>query len=239
MGPLFLSEKRHVACSNVGSRVQSVAIRRPIYRRLAVAAVATVMTLTPVACGGEEPTDESQAPAAAPAGPPNLATLSGVDTFTAPNPGAEAVTYNPALAPEGASILASVMPAGSGYSQTRANLSVAGLLPNRGYAVQAHTNACGATGEEAGPRYQNRIDPDAARQASSTNPEYANPGNEIWLDIRTNSDGSASAGTTVPFAFTDRAPASIVLYDATATAAGQAGAPVACLNLSSTPRSGP
>lgn len=215
-----------------------MAIRRPIGRRLAVAAVATVMTLTPVACGGEEPTDESQAPAAAPAGPPNLATLSGVDTFTAPNPGAEAVTYNPAVVPEGASILASVMPAGSGYPQTRANLSVAGLLPNRGYAVQAHTNACGATAEEAGPRYQHRIDPDAARQASSTNPEYANPGNEIWLDIRTNSDGSASAGTTVPFTFTDRAPASIVLYDATATAAGQAGAPVACLNLSSTPRGG-
>ncbi|MGH8571285.1 MAG: superoxide dismutase [Gammaproteobacteria bacterium] len=202
------------------------------------------MTLTPVACGDEEPSDESKAPPAAPAGPPNLATLSGVDTFTAPNPGAEAVTYNPALVPEGASILASVMPAGYGYSQTRANLSVAGLLPDRGYAVHAHTQACGATAEEAGPPYQNRIDPAATPQAPSTNPEYANPRNEIWLDLRTDSDGSASSGASVPFTFTDRAPASIVVYDAQTTAtapgqAGQAGAPVACLNLSSTPRSSP
>lgn len=195
------------------------------------------MTLTPVACGDDESTDESQAPAAAPAAPPNRATLSGVDTFTAPNPGAEAVTYNPALVPEGASILASVMPAGYGYSQTRANLSVAGLLPNRGYAVQAHANACGATGEEAGPRYQHRIDPDAARQASSTNPEYANPRNEIWLDVRTDSDGSASSGASVPFTFTDRAPASIVVYDGQTS--DQAGAPVACLNLTSTPQPSP
>ncbi|MGH3981408.1 MAG: superoxide dismutase [Pseudonocardiaceae bacterium] len=221
-----------------------MAIRRPIPRRLAIAVVATVMTLTPVACGDEEPSDESKAPPAAPAGPPNLATLSGVDTFTAPNPGAEAVTYNPALVPEGASILASVMPAGYGYSQTRANLSVAGLLPDRGYAVHAHTQACGATAEEAGPPYQNRIDPAATPQAPSTNPEYANPRNEIWLDLRTDSDGSASSGASVPFTFTDRAPASIVVYDAQTTAtapgqAGQAGAPVACLNLSSTPRSSP
>lgn len=201
------------------------------------------MTLT-VACGDEESTDESKAPPAAPAGPPNLSTLSGVDTFTAPNPGAEAVTYNPALVPEGASILASVMPAGGGYSQTRANLSVAGLLSDRGYAMHAHTQACGATGEEAGPRYQNRIDPAATPQAPSTNPEYANPRNEIWLDVRTDSDGSGSSGASVPFTFTDRAPASIVVYDAQTTAtapgqAGQAGAPVACLNLSSNPRSSP
>lgn len=232
-----MSEKRHVACSSVGSCEQSVAIRRPIYRRLAVAAVAAVMTVTPVACGGEESTDESQAPAPAPAGPPNLATLSGVDTFVAPTPGAEAVTYNPAVVPEGASILASIMPAGSGSTQTGANLSVAGLLPNRGYVARAHTNACGATAEEAGTPYQNRIDP-AARQASSTDPQYANPRNELWLDIRTDGDGSASSGASVPFTFTDRAPASIVLYDTQTTAPGPVGVPVACLNLTSTPRSG-
>ncbi|MDQ4011549.1 MAG: superoxide dismutase [Actinomycetota bacterium] len=197
------------------------------------------MTLTPVACGN----DESPAPAAAPAAPQNRSTLSGVDTFTAPKPGAEAVTYNPALVPEGASILASIMPAGQGYNQTRANLSVARLLPNRAYVLRAHTQACGATVEEAGPPYQDRIDPAATPQASSTNPEYANPRNEIWLDVRTNSDGSASSGASVPFTFTDRAPASIVVYDAQTTATapgqvGQLGAPIACLNLSSTPQSG-
>jgi Cu-Zn family superoxide dismutase len=235
-----LSEKHH---TNVGPCGQSVAIRQPICRRLTGAVVATVMTLMPVACGDDEPDDESQAPAPAPAAPQNLSTLSGVDTFTAPRPGAEAVTYNPALVPEGASILASIMPAGRGYTETRANLSVAGLLPNRAYVLRAHTQACGASAEEAGPPYQDRTDPAATPQGSSTNPVFANPRNEIWLDVRTDSDGSASSGASVPFTFTDRAPASIVVYDAptTATAPGQAGplgAPIACLNLSSTPQSG-
>jgi Cu-Zn family superoxide dismutase len=218
-----------------------MAIRRPICRRLAVAVVATAMTFTPVACGNDESSDESQAPPAAPAGPPNLATLSGVDIFVAPSPGAEAVTYNPALVPEGASILASIMPAGNSYTETRANLSVAGLLPNEAYVLRAHTQACGATAEEAGPPYQDRIDPAATPQANSTNPAYANPRNEIWLDVRTDSDGNASSGASVPFTFTNRAPASIVVYEAPATAPGQAaplGAPIACLNLTSTPRSG-
>jgi superoxide dismutase, Cu-Zn family len=233
-----LGEKHHMTSSYAGSGEQSVAIRRPMCRRLAVAVVATAMTFTPVACGDDESSEESQAPAPAPAGPPNTSTLSGVDTFVAPSPGAEAVTYNPALVPEGASILASIMPAGFGYTETRANLSAAGLLPNHAYVVRAHTQACGATAEDAGPPYQNRVDPAATPQGASTNPQYANPRNELWLDIRTDSDGSASSGASVPFTFTDRAPASVVVYDAAPGQAGQLGAPIACLNLTSTPRSG-
>ncbi|MGH3988272.1 MAG: superoxide dismutase, partial [Pseudonocardiaceae bacterium] len=74
-------------------------------------------------------------------------------------------------------------------------------------------------------------------QAPSTNPEYANPSNEIWLDVRTDAAGSGTSQTTVPFMFTDRAPESIVVHEAMATAtqpgqAGQAGARLACLVLS-------
>lgn len=43
----------------------------------------------------------------------------------------------------GAAILASVLPAGADYSKTVATLHVAGLLPNRGYAVHVHTDPCG------------------------------------------------------------------------------------------------
>ncbi|MGH3934550.1 MAG: superoxide dismutase, partial [Pseudonocardiaceae bacterium] len=108
---------------------------------------------------------------------------------------------------------------------------------NRGYAVHAHTKACGTTGEDAGPRYQNRIDPAATPQAPSTNPDYANPRNEIWLDIRTNATGSGSSRTTVPFGFADRIPGSIVVHEAMTTAtargqAGQAGTRIACVTLS-------
>ncbi|PZS19209.1 MAG: hypothetical protein DLM60_10655 [Pseudonocardiales bacterium] len=60
-----------------------------------------------------------------------------------------------------------------------ATLVVAGLLPNRSYAAHAHTNACGPTGEDPGPHYQNRTDPTARTPAPSTNPPYANPRNEI------------------------------------------------------------
>jgi len=197
------------------------------------------MALTPMACASQEPTREPTTPAATPAGHgrPNPLALSGSDILVAPNPAAEAVTYNPALAPDGAAILASVISSGGGYPRTVATLAVAGLLPNRGYAVQAHTMACGATGEDAGPRYQNRIDPAARPLTPSTDPEYANPRDEIWLDVRTDADGSGNSRTTVPFSFSDRIPRSIVVHEATTTAtapgqAGHAGAPIACLTLS-------
>jgi superoxide dismutase, Cu-Zn family len=196
------------------------------------------MTLIPMACGNQESTTPA-APAAAPAGQerPKPPVLSGSDTLVEPITGAEAITYNPALAPVGAGILASLTPTGYGYPRTVATLSVAGLLPNRGYAAHAHTNACGITPDSAGPHYQNRIDPAATPQSPSINPEYANPRNEIWLDLRTDADGSGSSGTTVPFSFTDRIPGSIVVHEAQATAtapgqAGQAGGRVACLTLS-------
>ena len=239
MGPLFSSETKHTVPLKVGHCKQSVTVRRRIRRRLTLAVIGTVTALIPMACGQQEQEPKTPAPAAPPAGHerPNPPVLSGSDTLAAPNPGAEAVTYNPALAPDGAGILAAVMPAGWDYSSTVATLSVAGLQPNRGYAVHTHTKACGATGEDAGPHYQNRIDPAATPQAPSTNPEYANPRNEIWLDLRTDADGSASIRTTVPFSFTDRTPGSIVVHEAETTAtapgqAGQAGARIACLTLS-------
>ncbi len=160
--------------------------------------------------------------------------LYGSGRLAAPNPVETAVTYNPAAAPIGAALAATMTPSAN---STVAELVVSGLLPNRGYAVHAHTRVCGATGEAAGPHYQNRIDPAATPQAPSTDPEYANPSNEIWLDVRTDAAGSGTSQTTVPFLFTERAPGSIVVHEAMATAtqrgqAGQAGARLACLVLS-------
>ncbi|HSL07141.1 MAG TPA: superoxide dismutase [Pseudonocardiaceae bacterium] len=208
---------------------------RRICRRLTLAIIGTVMALTPMACAHQGPKTLAATPPGH--GRPNPPVLAGSGTLTAPNSTAEAVTYNPALAPVNAAILTALMPSGYGYSHTVATFVVAGLLPNRGYAVHAHTNACGATGQDAGPHYQNRIDPAATPQAPSTNPEYANPRNEIWLDVRTNAAGSGTSRTIVPFTFTDRPPGSIVVHEAMATAtapgqAGQAGARIACLTLS-------
>ncbi|MFN2479679.1 MAG: superoxide dismutase [Pseudonocardiaceae bacterium] len=160
--------------------------------------------------------------------------LFGSGTLTTPNPASKAITYNPDLAPIGAAMTASLVPSSDG--STQAELTVFGLLPNRGYAAHAHTRSCGAAGDAAGPRFQNHLDPAATPQAPSTSPRYANPNNEIWLDVRTDSAGAGTSSTRVPFVFTDRAPGSIVVYEAmrTLTApghAGEAGARIACLTL--------
>lgn len=159
--------------------------------------------------------------------------LHGEGTLAPASRAAPADTYNPALAPVGARLSATLTPSGQ---TTTAQLTVSGMLPDRGYAVHAHTNACGDTGAAAGPHYQNHIDPATTPQKPSSNPEYANPQNEVWLDVRTDGNGSGTARTTVPFVFTDRGPGSIVVHEAmeTGTApgqAGQAGARIACLTL--------
>ena len=150
-----------------------------------------------------------------------------------PDRASNAFTYNPALAPEGAQVDVEVDDRGG---TTEIRLDVEGLLPNRGYAAHAHVNACGPTGDAAGPHFQNQVDPAAAPGKPSTDPAYANPQNEIWLDLRTDGDGDGEARAEVPFAFTDRAPASIVIHEAETTGtapgqAGSAGARLACVTV--------
>lgn len=160
--------------------------------------------------------------------------LHGEGALAAPTSSSTADTYNPALAPIGARLTANLAPTGESIN---AELAVSGMLPNRGYAVHAHTNACGAKPDSSGPHYQNRVDPAASPQESSTDPVYANPNNEVWLDVRTDATGAGTARTTVPFVFADRGPASIVVHEAEQTAtdpghAGRAGARLACITLS-------
>ncbi|MEJ2889427.1 superoxide dismutase [Actinomycetospora aeridis] len=133
-----------------------------------------------------------------------------------------AVTYDPAAAPVGARVAVHVTPH---RGATTATFRVEGMVPDRGYAVHAHVRPCGPTGADAGPHHQDRIDPAATPQKPSADPAYANPRNEIWLDLRTDATGAGTATTTVPFAFTDRAPESVVIHEKemTATAHGQAG----------------
>ena len=188
-----------------------------------LATVTAMVALSPVACaykGLSMPTADA-------------VTLHGAGALVPATRSSTADTYNPALAPAGARLSATFTPSGDA---TTAELTVSGMLPNRGYAVHAHTNVCGDTGAAAGPHYQNRIDPAATPQRPSSNPEFANPRNEVWLDLRTDTTGSGTARTTVPFVFTDRGPGSIVVHEAmeTATApgkAGTAGTRIACLTL--------
>ncbi len=193
-------------------------------RRLTVAMAVAVAALTPTACAYQGLTMAAQ----------SAVTLHGDGALTEPNATSTSETYDPALAPVGSRLKVAFNPSDE---TTNAELTVSGLLPNRGYAVHAHTNACSANPAVDGPHYQNTVDPAATAKAPSTNPAYANPSNEIWLDVRTDSTGSGTSRTSVPFVFTDRGPGSIVVHEAMQTAtesgkAGEAGARIACLTLS-------
>ena len=199
--------------------------------------VAATIALVAVALGATgcgQPSPPAAAPnAPTPTGqpPPQQITAEGV--LAPPDQATNAFTYDPALAPPGARI---AVQAGEADGATQIRMEVQGLQPNRGYAAHAHARACGPTGDAAGPHFQNVVDPAANPQQPSTNPAYANPQNEIWLDLRTDGSGNAEVNAEVPFVFTDRAPASVVIHqhEATATAPGQAGSAggrVACLDV--------
>jgi Cu-Zn family superoxide dismutase len=216
--------------------MQLVTIGRPMRRRLRLVMAMAILALVPMACAYKG----LSMPAV------TAMTLHGDGTLTQPTPesastpntGTLAYTYNPALAPAGARLAVVMTPSDE---STNAQLTVSGLLPNRGYAVHGNVNACSPNPAAEGPRYQNRADPavnpTSISGETSTNPEYANPRNEVWLDVRTDATGSGTSRTTVPFVFTDRGPGSIVVDDAMETAtgpdqAGKGGARIACLSLS-------
>jgi Cu-Zn family superoxide dismutase len=67
---------------------------------------------------------------------------------------------------------------------------------------------------------------------------YANPRNEIWLDLTTDTAGDGHARSKVDWQFpSDRRPKSVIIHErhttlGGTTAAGTAGLRVACLNVS-------
>lgn len=111
-------------------------------------------------------------------------------------------------------------------------LHVWGMAPNTAYGAHAHVNQCGSTGAAAGPHFQNVPDP----VTPSVNPLYANPTNEIWLDLTTNAKGNGVAQTKVSWQFspTRRAKSVIIHVEHTHTGptdSGVAGARLACLTV--------
>jgi Cu-Zn family superoxide dismutase len=215
--------------------------RKRMRRLSARLAIVLLAVLPAVGCASAQPAPPAATatPATTVASAEPAGTAEESDTPVAegvlapPERAGDAFTYNPALAPEGAEI--SVRTDADGGT-TAVRLEVAGLLPGRGYAAHAHVNACGPTGDAAGPHFQNQLDPAAAPGRPSTDPAFANPQNEIWLDLRTDGEGDGESTAEMPFVFADRAPASVVIHEAEVTAttpgqAGSAGARLACLTI--------
>ncbi|MDX3224792.1 superoxide dismutase family protein [Streptomyces sp. ME19-01-6] len=106
-----------------------------------------------------------------------------------------------------------------------------GAKANHTFGVHVHTKPCGTMPDDSGPHYQNMKDP----KQPSTNPKYANPHNEVWLDLTTDKYGDGHSVTHVNWRFRDSEARSIVIHEhATATQkgkAGMAGARVACIKV--------
>jgi len=148
-------------------------------------------------------------------------------------PGIPALTYDPMLVPESGKVRVTITADGTGNGKAQeVVLAVAGFQPSRPFGGHLHTNGCGPSGEDAGPPYQHTVDPAATPEHPSTDPAYANPQNEVWLDFTTDGSGVATSSAAHPWPFDpNRPPRSLII--ATDKAADKAGARLACVNLPS------
>ncbi|MEV5238306.1 superoxide dismutase family protein [Streptomyces cinnamoneus] len=139
-----------------------------------------------------------------------------------------AVTFDGTAIPAGSRVTVTERTSPDG---TRVELRVGGVQANRTFGAHVHTQACGSTPAASGPHYQNVKDP----KQPSTDPQYANAQNEVWLDFTTDGNGDGGAASTVQWRFRAGEARSVVVHDhGTATASGQAGtagARLACVNV--------
>lgn len=140
------------------------------------------------------------------------------------------VSYSAAI-PQDASARVTAVYDSAGRSTVR--LHVKGLKPNTTYGAHAHVNACGLTDPKAaGGHFQHILAP----EGQAAFPAYANPRNEIWLDLTTNAAGNGVAKTTVGWQFSpDQRAQSVVIHELPTaigpTDSGTAGARLACLSV--------
>jgi Cu-Zn family superoxide dismutase len=194
------------------------------------AAAAAAILLALAGCG-ENPTGSGQQSAVAPSSPMNTGTYAEGQPVTSKFSefeDATAITYHQPEIPKGANVETLVKPEGNG---TQVSLKVEGLEANREFGAHVHVNACGKSGDVAGPHYQNKKDP----VQPSVDPAYANPKNEVWLDFKTDQDGNGQAESTVDWKFREGEGRSIVIHAMPTMTekgkAGTAGERLACINI--------
>lgn len=155
-----------------------------------------------------------------------------VATMAVPAQATTGFTYAPDQVPVGSRVRVHSVATGGG--KTLVTLHVRGLLPNESYGAHAHYRPCGATGLSAGAHYQDLADPavNGSETAASMDPAYANPANEIWLDLETNAAGNGRAQSVVDWTFRPATARSIILHvNPTNPANGTAGARLGCVTV--------
>ncbi|GAB2513147.1 superoxide dismutase family protein [Nocardiopsis aegyptia] len=163
--------------------------------------------------GTATPTDQSVQPTTSPSVTASI--------FMEWSEGAGAVTYDETAVPVGATADVQVREEGE---QTSVQFTATGLEGDRDFGAHVHTQPCGEEPSDAGPHYQNEADPAATEDEPSSDPAYANPENEVWLDFTTDADGNAVTTATVDWTFREGEARSLVLHDQhTSTEHGEAG----------------
>ncbi|WP_123788487.1 superoxide dismutase family protein [Phytoactinopolyspora halophila] len=142
---------------------------------------------------------------------------------------AVAVTYDEGALPAGSDVELTASSTGDGSTYT---LVLDSVQADRDFGAHLHTDPCGQEPEDSGPHYQDEPDP----EQPSTDPEYANPENEVWLDLTTDGAGHGESEATVDWLPRSGEANSVVLHQRhTATAEGEAGAAgdrLGCVNVS-------
>ncbi|MFE2475077.1 superoxide dismutase family protein [Streptomyces sp. NPDC059389] len=142
-------------------------------------------------------------------------------------PAHQAVTFDTESVPVGAVVTVTERVG----DDTHVELRLQGVGANRTFGAHVHQKPCGGKPNDSGPHYQNAVDP----EPPSTNPAYANPRNEAWLDISTDRHGDGASASTLNWRFRTDEARSVVIHEHTthtgSGSAGTAGARLACVNV--------
>ncbi|WP_338146499.1 superoxide dismutase family protein [Streptomyces boncukensis] len=163
------------------------------------------------------------------AGAPSVHQIRVTDRFVRPDRPARsaALTYDRRV-PVGARVQVGQDVRGTGM---RVEIAVQDAARHYTYGVHVHARPCGAEPDDSGPHYQHRKDP----KQPSTDPRYANPRNEVWLDFTTDRHGSGSAVSRQKWTFRAGEARSVVLHEHVTSGrkgrAGQAGERLACVSV--------
>jgi superoxide dismutase, Cu-Zn family len=144
--------------------------------------------------------------------------------FPMPFPAPRNTEANPITTIEGTAQLFTV------GGKTKVKLTVDKLPPNRLFGVHVHKLSCAEM--SAGPHYQHMETPDGGSRTDNT---YANPMNEIWLDLTTDAQGKKTVEHLTDWNIIKANAKGIIVHDLPSSTApgmgGTAGARLACLNL--------
>ena len=165
--------------------------------------------------------------------------LAGADTVRSDGPLVRMASSD--LLPETAS--ARVRAVYNAAGDTFVTLHLRGMKPEHTYGAHAHVGECGLLGSKAGPHFQQVPFPAGS---AATDPLYANPANEIWLDVTTNAAGNGSSLAKQAWQFAPGTGAKSVIIHEKRTGtgaadpltgevkepAGTAGTRLACVDVS-------